>query len=100
MIAGLSAAGAYAQNPAGATSEQEMITNTKPQLRAQAKDNAKPQGKVKKPVGDEAMTAQDDAIGTGKAAAAGQADVAKRDEHHPNRKQAKQDGTPDMPDAK
>ena len=100
MIAGLFAAGAYAQNPAGTSSQEQVITNSKPQQRAQAKDDAKPQGKVKKPTGDEAMSAQNDAIGTGKSAAAGQASVEKRDKRHPNKKQAPQGGTPDMPGAK
>jgi DNA-binding CsgD family transcriptional regulator len=35
MIAVLFAAGAYAQNPPGTTSQEQMITNSKPQQRAQ-----------------------------------------------------------------
>jgi len=100
MIASLFAVGAYAQNPPGTTSQEQVITNSKPQQRAQAKDDMKPQGKVKKPTGDEAMSAQSDAVGTGKSAAAGQARVETRDERHPNKKPAKQGGTPDMPGAK
>ena len=82
MIASLFAAGAYAQNPAGASSQEQVITNSKSQEKAQSKVDARPQGKVKKPVGDQAASAQNDAIGTGKAAA------------------VKQGGTPDMPGAK
>ena len=73
MIAGLIAAGAYAQNPPGTTSQEQMITNSKPQQRAQDKANANPQGNVKKPTGDWAKSPENDSIGTGKAAAAGEA---------------------------
>ena len=52
MISALFAAGAYAQNPPGASSQEEVILNSKPQQRAQTKDNARPQGKVKKIGGD------------------------------------------------
>ncbi|MEJ8859406.1 cell envelope biogenesis protein TolA [Variovorax robiniae] len=100
MIASLFAVGASAQNPPGTTSQEQVITNSKPQQRAQAKDDAKPHGMVKKPTGDEAMSAQSDAVATGKSAAAGQSRVEARDERHPNRKPSKQGGTPDMPGAK
>src|SRR5207245_6456272 len=46
MIAALIAAGAYAQNPPGASSQEQVITNSKPQQRAQAKDKAKSQKEV------------------------------------------------------
>lgn len=100
MIAGLFATGAYAQNPAGTTSQEQVITNSKQQDKAQAKVDARPQGKVKKPVGDEAQSTENDAIGTGKAAAAGEARVNTRDARHPTRTTSKQGGTPDMPGAK
>jgi len=58
MIAGLFAAGAYAQNPAGATSEQQPVMNSKSQDRAQAKDAARPQGMVKQPMGDRSNSAE------------------------------------------
>ena len=74
MIAAFAATGgAYAQNPAGASSQEQVITNSKPQQRAQAKDNAKKHGGDKKIGGDEINSAENDNIGTGKAAAAGQA---------------------------
>ena len=38
MIAGLFAAGAYAQNPAGTTPEQGNATNSKSQQRAEARE--------------------------------------------------------------
>ncbi|MBO9648177.1 MAG: hypothetical protein J7605_06670 [Variovorax sp.] len=76
MIAGLLAVGAYAQNLAGASSEQQPVTNSKAQNRAQAKVEARPQGNVKKPTGDEAKNAEinPEASG-GRAANAGQAKV-------------------------
>ena len=100
MIAAVFASGAYAQNPPGASSQEQVITNSKPQERAQGRVDARPQGKVKKPGGDEATSAQNDAIGTGKAAAAGQARATAREDRSPNKRPAKQGGTPDMPGAK
>lgn len=100
MIAGLFAAGAYAQNPSGASSQEEVITNSKPQERAQSRDNARQHGKVKKIGGDEATSAQNDAIGTGKAAAAGQARATAREDRNPDERAPKQGGTPGMPGAK
>ena len=100
MIAALFAGGAYAQNPAGTSSQEQVITNSKPQERAQGKVDARPQGKVKKPGGDEATSAQNDAIGTGKSATAGQARATAREDRNPNKRPAKQGGTPDMPGAK
>ncbi|RZL87389.1 MAG: cell envelope biogenesis protein TolA [Variovorax sp.] len=100
LIAGLFAAGAYAQNPPGASSQEQVITNTKPQDRAQDKVDARPQGQVKKQGGDEPKSAQSDAIGTGKSAATGQARVDAREKKNPNKAPAKQGGTPDSPGAK
>lgn len=103
MIAGLFAAGAQAQNPPGASSQEQVITNTKPQERAQAKDNAKPQGKVKQVGGDEVKSPLNDAIGTGKPAAAGQARVEAREAKDPNKKPGEYQAppnTPGMPPAK
>ncbi|MGO4395469.1 hypothetical protein AB4Z46_29345 [Variovorax sp. M-6] len=77
-----------------------MITDTKPQERAQDKVDARPQGKVKKPGGDEATSPLNDAIGTGKAASTGQARATAREERNPNKRPAKQGGTPDMSGAK
>ena len=47
MMAGLFAVGAYAQNPAGTSSEQQPITNSKPQQRAVERRASKPQGEVR-----------------------------------------------------
>jgi|SRR4051812_29270179 hypothetical protein len=100
LIAGLFAAGAYAQNPPGASSQEQVITNSKPQQRAQARADARPQDQVKKPAGDTTRSSELNPVGSGKSASAGQARVETRDERHPNRKQSRQGGTPDMPGAK
>ena len=92
-VAAACCASAYAQAPAN--SEEQVITNTKPQQRAQAKANAKPKTPVKKIGGDELGSQLDDSIGTGKAAAAGQSKTAVRNAKHPNRKMQPQGGTPD-----
>ncbi|MEJ8845657.1 cell envelope biogenesis protein TolA [Variovorax rhizosphaerae] len=94
MIAGLFAAGAYAQNPAGSSSQQQVITDSKPQQKAQEKADAKPQGQVKMPVGDSMNSANTNAVGRDKAAVAGQARAKKRHDRHPKRKAPKQGGTP------
>jgi hypothetical protein len=72
-IAGLFAAGAYAQNPAGTSSEQQPVMNSKSQNRAEAKVDARPQGMVKKPVGDSANNTEINPMATGKSANAAQA---------------------------
>lgn len=95
MIAGLFAAGAaYAQAPAGASSEGAPITNSKPQQRAESRVEARPQGQVKAIGGDELKTPEGGAIGTGKSAAAGQKREATRNAKHPDRKVNPQGGTP------
>jgi len=72
-IAGLVAAGAHAQNPAGSSSEQQPVLNSKAQNRAEAKVDARPQGMVKKPVGDSANNTEVNPLATGKSANAAQA---------------------------
>jgi len=94
MIAGLFAAGAYAQNPAGATAEQAPVTNSKAQMNADAKVAAKPAGKVKVAGGDQAKTAEGGAIGTDKAAIAGEKREQTRDARRPGHKKTTQGGTP------
>ena len=101
IFTGLFAAGAYAQNPANTTSQEQVITNSKQQDKAQAKVDARPQGNVKKPVGDTAKSEELNPVGSGgKAAAAGEARIDNRDARRPNRQPAKQGGTPDMAGAK
>ena len=100
IMIGLIAASAYAQNPANTTSQEQVITNSKQQDKAQARVDAWPQGKVKKPVGDTANSEELNPIGSGKAAAAGEARIDTRDARRPGRAPAKQGGTPDMAGAK
>jgi hypothetical protein len=105
MIAGLFAAGAYAQNPSGTSDEQGNVTNTKPQQRATAKRSTKAQGQVKAPGGDAPMTAEGGAVGTDKAAQNGEKRAETRDTRRTNKDGSKkrpttQGGTPDMPGAK
>ena len=83
LVAGLFTASAYAQNPPGTSSQEQVITNSKPQDRAQQKADARPQDKVKKPGGDEASSSLNDSIGSGKAAATGQARANAREASNP-----------------
>jgi hypothetical protein len=94
MIAGLFAAGAYAQNPAGVTSEQAPITNSKPQQRAESKVDAKPQGMVKTPGGDQTKSAELSPEASGKTGTAAANRKNVRNQRHPNRKPSTQGGTP------
>ena len=103
LIAGLSVAGAYAQIPPGASSQEQVITNTKPQDRAQDKVNARPQDKVKKVGGDEVNSTLNDNIGSGKAAEAGQARANAREAANPGKAPGQYQAppnTPGMPAAK
>ena len=94
MIAGLFAASAYAQNPAGDSAEQEPITNSKAQARADAKVAAKPAGKVKMLGGDQVKIPEGGAIGTDKAALAGEKRERTRDARRPGHVRTTQGGTP------
>ncbi len=100
MIAGLFAAGAYAQNPAGTSAEQGNATNSKSQQRAEARKASKAQGQVKPAGGDTLKTSEGGAIGGDKASAAGEARKDTRDTRKPGRAKTTQGGTPDMPGAK
>ncbi|MDM0027416.1 cell envelope biogenesis protein TolA [Variovorax saccharolyticus] len=103
LITGLAAAGAYAQNPPGTSSQEQVITNSKPQERAQDKANARPQGEVRKIGGDEVNSTLNDNIGSGKAAAAGQARANAREAGNPGKTPGQYPAppnTPGMPAAK
>ena len=105
LIAGLFAAGAYAQNPAGTTPEQGNATNSKSQQRAEARKDARPAGQVQAPAGDQAKTPEGGAVGTDKAAQAGETRAQTRDQRRRNKdgsvkRRSTQGGTPDMPGAK
>jgi hypothetical protein len=99
MIAGLFAVGAYAQNPAG-TSPEQGNQNTKSQQRAEARKAAKTPGTRPAAGGDTLKTPEGGAIGTDKAAIAGEARKDTRDTRKPGRAKTTQGGTPDMPGAK
>lgn len=100
MMAGLFAAGAYAQNPAGTSSEQQPITNSKPQQRAVERRAAKPQGEVRPQGGDTPNTAEGSGgLTQNRATAAAQKRTATRDDRRRNkdgsvRKMNPQGGTP------
>ena len=98
MMAGLFAAGAYAQ---GTTSQEAAPpTNTKPQQRATERRADKPQGQVRQPTGDTANTAEaTGGLSQNKSTAAGQARANTRNDRRRNkdgsvRKMNPQGGTP------
>lgn len=76
------------------SAENQTITDSKPQVRAQAKVAAKMQGKVAAPSGDTVKTAEGGAIGTDKAAVAGEERHQTRDTRKPNRRKPVLGGTP------
>ena len=100
MMAGLFAAGAYAQNPAGTSSEQQPITNSKPQQRAVERRASKPQGEVRPQGGDTPNTAEGSGgLTQNKSTAAAQKRAATRNDRRRNkdgsvRKMNPQGGTP------
>lgn len=94
MIAGLFAAGAYAQNPAGSTSEQAPITNSRPQQRAEQKVEARPQVAPRVPNTDESRAGEINPTATGKTGAAAANRKNVRNQKHPNRTARPQGGTP------
>lgn len=97
LIAGLFAAGAYAQTP---TAEKAPVTDSKPQARAEAKVASKPAGQVKAGAGgDINKTPEGGAIGTDKAAMAGEKRAETRDTRRTNKdgsvkRKSMQGGTP------
>ncbi|MDM0073038.1 cell envelope biogenesis protein TolA [Variovorax sp. J2P1-59] len=97
MMAGLFAAGAFAQ---GTSQEAAPQTNTKPQQRAVERRAAKPQGEVRQPTGDTANTPEaSGGLSQNKATAAGQARANTRSDRRRNkdgsvRKMNPQGGTP------
>ena len=97
MMAGLFAAGAYAQSTSQEAAPQ---TNTKSQQRATERRADKPQGQVRQPTGDTANTAEGSGgLTSNKATAAGQARAntrsdRRRDKSGNVRKMNPQGGTP------
>jgi Ni/Co efflux regulator RcnB len=85
----LAATSAFAQSP-----ERQAITDSRPQLRAQAKVAAKSPGKIAAASGDTVKTAEGGSIGTDAAAAAGEKRHQRRDARKPNRRKPVPGGTP------
>ena len=85
----LAATSVFAQS-----AEKQVITDSKPQVRAQAKVAAKTQGKIAAPTGDTDKTAEGGAIGTDPAAVAGEQRHQTRDARKPNRRKPVLGGTP------
>jgi hypothetical protein len=96
LIAGLFAVGAYAQpKPA----EIDPTGKGKAADRAEMKKEARPAGMVKAPAGDAAKTPEGGAIGTDKAAVAGEKRAETRDTRRRNKdgsikRKSTQGGTP------
>ncbi|MET3383265.1 hypothetical protein [Variovorax paradoxus] len=85
----LAAASVFAQS-----AENQPITDSKPQVRAQARVAAKTPGKIAPPTGDTDKTAEGGAIGTDRAAVAGEKRHQTRDARKPNRRKPVPGGTP------
>ncbi|WP_233102165.1 hypothetical protein [Variovorax sp. IB41] len=85
----LAATSVFAQS-----AENQVITDSKPQARAQAKVSAKSQGKLAAPSGDTVKTAEGGAIGTDSAAVVGEKRHQTRDARKPNRRKPVPGGTP------
>ncbi|MEJ1166346.1 hypothetical protein V9K97_21760 [Variovorax sp. CCNWLW186] len=85
----LAATSVFAQS-----AENQAITDSKPQVRAEAKVAAKSQGEVAAPSGDTVKTAEGGAIGTDTAAVAGEKRHQTRDARKPNRRKPVPGGTP------
>ena len=94
MIAGLFAAGAYAQNPAGSAPEQGALPKGKQIDRAEARKDSRPAGQVKAPGGDQGKVAE----GSGGVTATGadKAAQARRDSRD-TRRPAKSGGKKPVP---
>jgi len=95
MIAGLFAAGAFAQSG----TPQDVQTNTKPQARAEMKKDAKPAGQVKTPAGDSASSQEVAGVPADKANMAGEKRAETRDARRRNKdgslkRRSAQGGTP------
>jgi hypothetical protein len=78
MIAGLFASAAFAQNPPGTSSEQAPVLNSKSQDKAQNKVEARPQGMVKAPGGDESKNSEINAVQNSKGTEKAQSKVEAR----------------------
>ncbi|QNK75291.1 cell envelope biogenesis protein TolA [Variovorax sp. PAMC28562] len=97
LLAGLFAAGAYAQpTPPGVPvppNTPGYATDKSTQAGEMRKDR-RPTGMVKAPGGDEPKAPEGGAIGTDKAAVAGEARAETRDQRRPGKRPSTQGGTP------
>lgn len=98
IAGGFAAAGvAHAQsNPPGAPVPPNTpgIATGKAERAAEAKKSTRPAGQVRAPGGDESKTPEGGAIGTDRAAVAGEARAETRDERRPGKAKTMQGGTP------
>jgi|CXWL01.2.fsa_nt_gi hypothetical protein len=99
MIAGLFAAGAYAQNPAGKAPEQGALPAGKAVDKAEARVASRPAGVAPAAGGDINKTPEGGAVGTDKAAVAGEKRASTRDTRRVNKdgsvkRKTAQGGTP------
>lgn len=95
--AGLLAFAAHAQtNPPGAAVPPNTpgIATGKPDQAGEARKNTKPQGMVRTPTDDTSKSPEGGAIGTDRAAAAGERRAETRDARRPGRQPTTQGGTP------
>ncbi|MBC7734705.1 MULTISPECIES: cell envelope biogenesis protein TolA [unclassified Variovorax] len=97
LLAGLFAAGAYAQpTPPGVPvppNTPGYATDKSTQAGEMRKDR-RPAGMLKAPGGDEPKAPEGGAIGTDKAAVAGEARAETRDQRRPGKRPSTQGGTP------
>lgn len=94
---GLFAFAAHAQsNPPGAPVPPNTpgYATGKSEMAGEARKNKRPQGMVKAPGGDEPRTAEGGAIGTDRAAVAGEKRAETRDQRRPGKRPSMQGGTP------
>lgn len=96
--AGLIAVAAHAQsNPPGAPVPPNTpgYATGKSDMSGEARKNRRPAGSVPMQAGDTAKTPEGGAIGTDRAAVAGERRAATRDQRRPGKQPSKQGGTPE-----
>jgi len=98
LVAGSLAAGAWAQpNPPGATVPPHTpgVATDKAQQAGERRKNMRPQSGTRKQAGGDTLnTPEGGAIGTDRAAVAGEARAETRDTRRPNKRRSQQGGTP------
>ena len=94
LIAGLFAAGAHAQNPAGMNADQGNAFYSKPQQAAEARKAKRAQKPTQSQLRQRSTGVAGTAIPSGKSVEAGEARAQQRDANHPSHPKAMQGGTP------